>query len=90
MAWYDDKKKTTHVAHYKDTEAAEREGREAAAQGWVVRETTTAPERTAVGRAITKGLFTAGAGLRKGRPRKGGKVTVSYTRAAGSATEPEA
>lgn len=81
MAWYDDKKKTTHVAHYKDLETAEREGREAAAKGWVVQETTTAPERVAVGRAITKGLFTAGAGLLKGRPRKGGKVTMTYVRA---------
>jgi hypothetical protein len=60
MAWYDDTKKTTHVAHYKDAEAAEREGREATAKGWAVREMTTAPERVAVGRAITKGLFTAG------------------------------
>jgi len=40
MAWYDDKKKTTHVAHDKDVETAEREGREAAAKGWVVQETT--------------------------------------------------
>jgi len=77
MAWYDDKKKMTHVATYKDAEAAERE---ASAKGWVVRDTTTAPERVAVGRAITKGLFTAGTGLLKGRPRKGGKVTVTYER----------
>jgi hypothetical protein len=89
MAWYDDKKKTTHTATYKDADAAERERGEAAAKGWKVRETTTAPDRVAVGRAITKGLFTAGTGLRKGRPRKGGQVTVTYTRAAGSATEPE-
>ncbi len=83
MAWYDDKKKTTHVAHYKDTETAEREGREAATKGWVVQETTTALERVAVGRAITKGLFTAGTGLLKGRPRKGGKVTMTDVRAPG-------
>jgi hypothetical protein len=82
MAWYDDKKKTTHVATYKDAAAAEREQREAAAKGWMVRETTAAPERVAVGRAITKGLFAAGAGLLKGRPRKGGKVTVTYGRKA--------
>lgn len=68
MAWYDDKKKAAHVAHYKDAEAARREGREAAAKGWAVGATTIAPERVAVGRAITKGLFTAGAGLLKGRP----------------------
>lgn len=80
MAWYDDKKKTTHVATYKDMETAQREEREAAAKGWVVQETITAPDRVAVGRAITKGLFTAGAGLRKGRPRKSGKVTVTYVR----------
>ena len=80
MAWYDDTKKTTHVATYKDADAAERERREAEAKGWVVRETATAPERVAVGRAITKGLFTAGTGLLKGRPRKGGKVTVAYGR----------
>lgn len=91
MAWYDDKNKTTHVATYKDAATAEREQREAAATGWVVRETTTAPERVAVGRAITKGLFTAGAGLRKGRPRKGGKVTVTYERApTGAADTPGA
>jgi hypothetical protein len=87
MAWYDDTKKTTHVATYKDTDAAEREHREAAAKGWTVRETTTAPERVAVGRAITKGLLTAGAGLLKGRPRKGGKVTVTYERTAASPTK---
>jgi hypothetical protein len=80
MAWYDDKKKTTHVAQYKDAEAAEHEQREAAVKGWVARETTSAPGRVAVGRAITKGLFTAGAGLLKGRPRKEGKVTVTYVR----------
>ena len=80
MAWYDDKKKTTHVATYKDADAAEREQREAAAKGWTVRETTAAPERVVVGRAITKGLFTAGTALLKGRPRKGGKVTVAYER----------
>ena len=80
MAWYDDKKKTTHVARYKDEASAERERIEAAAKGWVVREMTAAPERVAVGRAITKGLFTAGTGLLKGRPRKGGKVTVTYER----------
>lgn len=80
MAWYDDKKKTTHVATYKDAAAAERERREAAAKSWVVRKTTVAPERAAVGRAITKGLFTAGTALRKGRPRKGGKVTVIFDR----------
>ncbi len=51
MAWYDDKKKTTHVAIYKDAETAEREQHEAAAKGWVVREETAAPERIAVGRA---------------------------------------
>lgn len=90
MAWYDDKKTTTHIAQYKDMDTAKREEREAAAKGWVVRETTTAPERVAVGRAITKGLFTAGAGLRKGRPRKGGKVTVTYARAPGSSTERDA
>ncbi len=89
MAWYDDKKKTTHVAHYKDEDAAQREGRAAAAKGWVVRETSTAPERVAVGRAITKGLFTAGAGLLNGRPRKGGKMTVTYLRAARAAPEPQ-
>ncbi len=83
MAGYDDHEKTTHVAHDKDVETAEREGREAAAKGWEVRETTTAPERIAVGRAITKGLFTAGTGLLKVRPRKGGKVTVTYVRAPG-------
>ncbi len=73
MAWDDDKKKTTHVAHDKDVETAEREGRE----------TIVAPERVAVGRAITRGLFTAGTGLLKGRPRKGGKVTITYVRAPG-------
>ncbi len=83
MAWYDDKKKTTHVARYKDAETAERERHEAADRGWVVQETTTAPERVAVGRAITRGLFTAGAGLLKGRPRKGGKLTITYVRAPG-------
>ena len=71
-----------------DRESAEREGREAAAKGWVVRETTTGPERVAMGRAITKGLFTAGAGLLKGRPRKGGEVTITYVRAPGSPTAP--
>ncbi|MHB8648277.1 MAG: hypothetical protein ACYDAR_21055 [Thermomicrobiales bacterium] len=90
MAWYDDKKKTTHVATYKDTDAAEREQREAALKGWTVRETTTAPERVAVGRAITNGLFTAGAGLLKGRPRKGGKVTVTYERTPVSPTQQDA
>jgi hypothetical protein len=80
MAWYDDKKKTTHVATYKDAAAAEREQREAAAKGWMVRETTAAPESVAVGRAITKGLFTAGMRLLKGRPHKGSKVTVTYER----------
>lgn len=80
MAWYDDKNKTTHVATYKDADAADREQRAAAATGWVVRETTTAPERVAVGRAITKGLFTAGTALLKGRPRKGGNMTVTYER----------
>jgi hypothetical protein len=90
MAWYDDKKTTTHVAIYKDAGAAEREQREAAAKGWVVRETTAAPERVAVGRAITKGLFTAGTGLLKGQPRKGGKVTVTYERTSASPTKPDA
>jgi hypothetical protein len=90
MAWYDDKQKTTHVAHYKDAAAAEREQREAGAKGWVVRETTTAPERVAVGRAITKGLFTAGAGLLKGRPRKGGRVTVTYERTPTLPAKPKA
>lgn len=80
MAWYDDKKTTTHVATYKDAESAEAEGREAAAKGWTVRETAVAGDRVAVGRAIARGIATAGAGLRKGRPRKGGKVTVSYER----------
>lgn len=42
-----------------------------------------APECVAVGRAITRGLFTAGTGLLKGRPRKGGKVTMTYVRAPG-------
>jgi hypothetical protein len=87
MAWYDDKKKTTHVARYKDAAAAQREGSEAAATGWMVGETTIAPERVAVGKAITKGLFTVGAGLLRGRPRKGGKVTVRYVRTAGEPTE---
>jgi hypothetical protein len=87
MAWYDDTKKRTHVAHYKDADAAEREQREAVAKGWTVRETTTAPERVAVGRAIAKGLFTAGVGLRNGRPRRGGKVTVTYARTPASSAE---
>lgn len=82
MAWYDDTKKRTHVATYKDAERAEAEGREAAAHGWAVRERTTAPERVAVGRTIARGIGTAGIGLLKGRPRKGGKVTVVYERAA--------
>jgi hypothetical protein len=82
MAWYDDKKKMTHSATYKDAETAEAEGRAAAATGWTVRETTVAAERVAVGRAIARGIATAGAGLIKGRPRKGGKVTVVYERAA--------
>jgi hypothetical protein len=80
MAWYDDKEATAHVATYKDAETAEAEGREAAAKGWRVRETTVAPERVAVGRSIARGIATAGAGLLKGRPRKGGKVTVTYER----------
>ena len=42
MAWYDDKKKVSHVATYKDATTAEAEGREAAAKGWTVRETTVA------------------------------------------------
>lgn len=90
MAWYDDKKKITHVATYKDAETDEREGHEAAAKGWVVCETTTAPERVAVGRTIAKSLITAGVGLREGRPRKGGKVTVGYIRTPGSDSEPGA
>ncbi len=80
MAWSDDRKKTTHVATYKDAERAEAEGREAAAKGWIVRERTAAAERVAVGRAIARGIGTAGIGLLKGRPRKGGKVTVRYER----------
>jgi hypothetical protein len=82
MAWYDDKKKTAHVATYTDAQSAEAEGREAAAKGWTVRETTVAAERVAVGRSIARGIATAGTGLLKGRPRKGGKVTVTYERAA--------
>jgi hypothetical protein len=80
MAWYDDKKKTSHVAVYKDVKTAETEGRQAAAKGWTVRETSVAAERVAVGRAIARGIVTAGAGLLKGHPRKGGKVTVTYER----------
>ncbi len=82
MAWYDDPKKTAHVATYKDAERAEAEGREAAAKGWTVRERTVAAERVAVGRTIARGIGTAGLGLLKGRPRKGGKVTVTYERPA--------
>ncbi len=82
MAWYDDPKETTHVATYKDEERAEAEARKAAQQGWTVRERTVAAERVAVGRAIARGIGTAGIGLLKGRPRKGGKVTVTYARPA--------
>jgi hypothetical protein len=81
MAWYDDTKKTLHIATYKDAVAADDEGREAAAKGWRVRNTTEAPGRVAVGRAIARGIATAGAGLLRGRPRKGGTVTVTYDRA---------
>ncbi len=80
MAWYGDTKKVAQVARDKDVATAQQDEREAA-KDWVARE-TTAPERVAVRRAITKGLFTAGAGLLKGRPRKGGKATVRYERAA--------
>ena len=80
MAWYDDKDRKVHIATYKDAKRAEAEGKEAAAKGWTVRETSAAPERVAVGRAIARGIATAGIGLLKGRPRKGGKVTVTYER----------
>lgn len=80
MAWYDDKKATTHIATYKDAETAAADGREAAAKGWRVRETTTAPDGVTVGRSIARGIATAGAGMLKGRPRKGGKMTVIYER----------
>lgn len=90
MAWYDDKKKTTHVARYKDADAARREDREATAKGWVVRDTTTAPERVAVGRTISKAMLTAGIGLlARGRTRKAGTVTVTYERGT-STTKPDA
>jgi hypothetical protein len=83
MAWYDDKKATTHIATYKDAESAAAEERAAAAKGWQVQETAAAADRVAVGRTIARGIMTAGAGLLKGRPRKGGKVRVTYERSPG-------
>lgn len=80
MAWYDDTKKRTHVAHYKNAHAAWKEGNEAAKKGWEVTERTQAPTRVAVGRAIRNGILTAGVGLLRGRPRKGGAITVTYAR----------
>ena len=85
MAWYDDKHRRLHIATYKNAKRAEAEGREAAAKGWTVRETREAAERVAVGRALARGIATAGIGLLRGRPRKGGTVTVRYERVGGDA-----
>lgn len=82
MAWHDDKRTVMHVARYKNAHAAWNEGREAAEKGWEVKEATQGHPRVAVGRAIRNGILTAGIGLLRGRPRKGGTVTVTYIRSA--------
>ncbi len=83
MMWYDDKRTILHVARYKNAYAAWRDGNEAGKKGWEVKETTQAPARVAVGRTIARGIMTAGIGLLKGWPHKGGTVTVTYIRSAG-------
>ena len=88
MAWYDNSKRTTYVAEYKDAKAIDSDAKRAGPKGWTIVSTTGEDGKVRVMGTLAKGALTGGIGLLVfGRSRKQGKVIVSWQRV--SVTSPE-
>jgi len=81
MAWYDDKKRTSYVAEYKDAKAIDADAKKAGPKGWMIVSTTGEDGKVRVVGTLAKGALTGGVGLLMfGRSRKSSKVIVSWQR----------
>jgi hypothetical protein len=80
MAWYDDKKKLTHVATYKNEGDATKDADKAAKKGWIPQGTTATDGHINLGRTLTYGALTLGIHTLLGGSRTKGKITISYVR----------
>ncbi len=81
MAWYDDKKRTSYVAEYKDAKAVDDDAKKAGPKGWTIVSTTGEDGKVRVVGTLAKGALTGGIGLLVfGRSRRKAKVIVSWQR----------
>jgi len=80
MAWYDNKKKLTHVATYKNEKAASKDANRAAKKGWMPQGTAATDGHVNVGRTTLKIAALGMPFLISGASRKKGKITITYVR----------
>ena len=80
MAWYDDKKRLTHVATYKNSKAAAKEADRAAKKGWMPQGSDTTDGHINVGRTTLKIAALGLPFLITGATRSKGRITLTYVR----------
>jgi hypothetical protein len=78
MAWYQDKKRKTYVATYKDEKSLQKEVEEASKHGWRPQDTVATGGHINVGRTTLRVL--SGVGLLFGASRSKDKITIIFVR----------
>ena len=78
MAWYDDKKKLTHIATYKNEKEASKDANRAAKKGWMPQGTDATDSHVNVGRTTLKIAALGLPFLITGASRSKGKIIITY------------